>query len=148
MCRSVFWRRGSRNVAVRPKLQALVVADHVYRDHFTGKHVIAGTFNQINVTQLPGFYGKDAFVYMSLADVRTEIELELRIVKLKGLEVLGRSHPFKTESAMDPLMTLEVVVQLPPIPVPELGSYALEVHWESEMLGSHRFTVKMMEEVK
>ena len=33
----------------RPVLQALVLADHVYKDAFTGKMVIAGTFNRLCV---------------------------------------------------------------------------------------------------
>jgi hypothetical protein len=34
-------------------IQAIVLADNVYRDVRTGKHVVAGTFHQINVLEIP-----------------------------------------------------------------------------------------------
>jgi hypothetical protein len=36
---------------LRPNLQALLLADHVYQDKDTGKKVIAGTFNRLNLVK-------------------------------------------------------------------------------------------------
>jgi hypothetical protein len=36
---------------IKPVLQALVLADNVYQDKFTGKMIIAGTFNQLYFTK-------------------------------------------------------------------------------------------------
>lgn len=42
------------NSVTKPVLQALVLADHVYQDRFTGKWIIAGTFTTMTKGRLQG----------------------------------------------------------------------------------------------
>ena len=149
----------------KPLLQSLVLADHVYKDQFTGKMIIAGTFNRILFTkptaeneqpaetgELPGGARKMAwhevckagspFVYISLTDVRGEVPLELRYVDLED-NVALMSLEFRVQ-ADSPLDTVESVVQLPPLPSPHAGVYAIELLADNEPLGSHRVTAVEM----
>jgi hypothetical protein len=142
----------------KPVLQALVLADNVYQDKFTGKKVIAGTFNQL------GFFESKAAsptpeespgklrplaphevrrvgsptAYISLTEIREPVELELRYVDLSNNAVLLAAN---LRAACDnPLNTVEAIVPLPPLPTPHAGGYALELLWDNELLGSLRIT--------
>jgi hypothetical protein len=136
----------------------LVLADSVYQDKFTGKKVIAGTFNQV------GFFKSKAAppapeessgkmrplaphevrwmgsptAYVSLTELRGLVELELRYVDLSDNAVLLAAN---IRAACDnPLNTVEAIVPLPPLPTPHAGGYALELLWDNELLGSLRIT--------
>jgi hypothetical protein len=146
----------------KPVLQALVLADHVYQDKFTGKMVIAGTFNRVVfVRRQPGHEAQppaepaspDAprvlqpyevsragspFAYVSLTEVHGTIPLELRYVDLNDNVVLLRTE-FSVRSE-SPLNTVEVMVQLPPLPTLHPGVFVLELLSGNEPLGSHRVT--------
>ncbi|MGO8690295.1 MAG: hypothetical protein ACLQLG_11730 [Thermoguttaceae bacterium] len=152
----------------KPVLQALVLADHVYQDKFTGKMVIAGTFNRVVFVRRkvePGAPPPAAppalpdgsrvlqphevsragspFAYVSLTEVHGTIPLELRYVDLSDNVVLLRSE-FSVRSD-SPLETVEVMVQLPPLPTMHPGVFALELLSGTELLGSHRVTAVAVE---
>ncbi len=179
----------------KPVLQALVLADHIYQDKFTGKMVIAGTFNRVVFVrrkaehgapppaellppldgpqrlQSPGELPPPAdgprrrqpsdepppppdlprrlqphevsragspFAYVSLTEVHGTIPLELRYVDLDDNVVVLRTE-FSVRSD-SPLNTVEVMVQLPPLPTLHPGVFALELLSGNEPLGSHRVT--------
>ena len=42
-----------REIALRGEVVALLLADHVYRDGESGKHVVAGTFNHLEAPSVP-----------------------------------------------------------------------------------------------
>jgi hypothetical protein len=144
---------------IKPTLQALVLADHVYVDKYSGKFVIAGTYNQLNVFPKPvadatqplevGPEGRqlqmheifrlgNTFAYVSLTNVRGENSLELRYVNLSDDSVLFKME-FKV-AGDDPLKTLEMAMQVPPLPG-AVGDYAMELLAQDEILGSHRVRV-------
>lgn len=151
----------------KPILQALVLADHVYKDALTGKMIIAGTFNQVFFTQ-PSTEAEQSdknvenieqagarkmnwhevvkagspFAYISLTNVRGEVPLELRYVDLDdNLAIICSQFCVRASSPLD---TVEAVIQLPPLPTPHAGIYALELLADNEPLGSHRVTVQEM----
>lgn len=43
-----------RSIVTKPVLQALVLADHVYQDRFTGKWIISGTFTTMTRGRIQG----------------------------------------------------------------------------------------------
>lgn len=146
---------------VKPILQALLVADHVYRDALTGKHVIAGVFHSIHVLTPPqqeasgeegvarlpvnpgGHRAGSPFAYMSLTAVRGEQPFVLRYVHLNRDQLVFQTA-FKIHSD-DPLGTCEAAFALPDLPTNEIGAFALELLWNDEPLGSHRITVAPMQ---
>lgn len=126
---------------MKPKLQALVLADHVYQDMITGKKVIAGTFNSIwsrnfgdNVR-----LGRTTYAYISLTNVRGKTELSLRYVDLSDESQL-LATPLTVESE-NPLTTVELVIEVPPFPLPKPGIFAFEVVSEDDPIGSLRIAV-------
>lgn len=147
----------------KPVLQALVLADHIYQDKTTGKMVIAGTFNRLNVFKRdPAAENKpeqqpvgprklgaaeicrvgSPWAYISLTEVRGSVPLELRYVDLSDNAVMLRVE--LSVKSGSPLDTTEVTVPLPVLPTPHPGTYALELLSNDEPLGSHRITVAEM----
>jgi len=143
---------------VKPVLQALLLADHVYRDKETGKAVIAGVFDRFAVWKRraePSEPGKEGllriplaqvlragnpFAYISLTEVRGRVQVQLRLVRLETNEICFESNPIPIECD-DPLKTVQLVLPVPILPqVP--GTYALELLCDNELVGAHRVVVE------
>jgi hypothetical protein len=146
-------------MVIKPILQALVLADNVYVDRMTGKFIIAGTFTHLFVfNPIPQpdatadpvvggmrklgphevFSTGSPFAYISLTNVRGKVPLELRYVDL-GENTAMLKFELAVEGD-DPLKTIEMAVRLPRLP-PKIGTYALELLADDELLGSHRVSV-------
>ena len=147
--------------AVKPVLQALLLADHIYQDVQTHKIIVAGTFDRLMIFRSEDDAGKgepsaDAertikpiaevqqvgspYAYINITEVRGKVALELRYVHLESHEVLFKTSPLPVE-AKSPLDTVEVVIPIPVLPR-KVGVYALEVLCENELLGAHRVVVQ------
>jgi hypothetical protein len=147
---------------VKPVLQALVVADHVYQDQQTGKKVICGTFNTfrfsrkppVNEMQAPdgtkqtviagGGQSGSPYAYVNLTDVCDGTKLRLQFVNLNKNAVLFGTDV--TIGNTNRLATIELVFPLPRLPIQEAGVYALELVCDSETIGSYRITAEDMDE--
>ncbi len=141
-------------MAIKPVLQALLLADHVYTDQATGKKIVAGVFHQLwfkqfkppapgSDMQLPpspgGYAAGSPFCYLSLTDVHGQQPFLLRYVDLTTDEALFQVEI--TVGCQDPLATAEVVLALPRLPTQHAGAFALELMWHNEPLGSCRVCV-------
>jgi hypothetical protein len=145
---------------LKPVLQALLVADHVYVDTVTGKKIVAGIFHRLRFARnvetkqvqeeggeaeiqmqiAPGGHRAGSpFCYVSMTDVHGQQDFELRYVDLARDQVL-LSTKFRVDSK-DPVQTVEVILPLPLLPN-QAGGFALELLWNNEHLGSHRITVE------
>jgi hypothetical protein len=146
---------------VKPVLQALVLAERVYEDK-GGQKIIAGTFNGFRFSRsspVQEVVGPDGvrrktvkggvdvgspWAYLSLTDVWDDTKLEFQFVSLTKNQVI-----FRTELLVqcdDRLATVEIVVPLPKLNVPESGIYAFEVLCEGEIIGSHRIIAEEIKE--
>lgn len=144
---------------MKPVLQALVLAEHVYTDK-SGKKIIAGTFGGIRfkrggliheqkcpdgTTQRViegGTVSGSPYAYIALKDVINKAEISLQFVNLSKNEVIFEST-FSVESD-DRFKLVEIVAPLPPLAGPwtEDGIFAFEVLCEGEIIGSHRLHMK------
>lgn len=124
-------------MALRPVLQALVLADHVYIDAKTGKKIIAGTFNHLTSTEFPTVYNRSKYAFLSLTEVLGHVLIDLRLVDLSNNEVL-LDIPGLEVASDDPLETVEMVVEIVEIAMPHPGSFAFEALCQGELLGSLR----------
>lgn len=137
---------------MKPVLQALVLAEHVYQDK-TGKHIIAGTFNALQLKEktpaqtgtgerpmLKGGQPGSPYAYISLTDVCNGTKLTLQFISLTRNHVIFETH-IEVE-CFDRLATVEIVAALPHLSVSEPGVYAFEVVCEEEVIGSHRIVAK------
>lgn len=130
-----------------PTIQALVIADMVFRDPATGKFLIAGTFNTISSGgPFPKQYGRPFFAYLSLTGIHGQADLSFRFVDLEDYSVVVQSPSGLRVEAPNPLEVAEAGLQFPNLPLPKPGTYALEVHMASEhgdaLLASHRIQIK------
>jgi hypothetical protein len=137
---------------LKPVLQALIVADRVYRDAGSGKHIIAGTFNRVLIVRNPsppkeqqqgeatklygGLNSGSPYAFISLTDVRGDTKLTLRYVDLQDNNALFQGEA--SVNAKSPLDTVEIVLPLPMLPMPHPGVYALELLCNEEPIGSLR----------
>lgn len=144
-----------------PILQALLIADHVYRDT-SGKHVICGVFStvayrpqvEVQAEEKPiDWDGRKAveipagsvervgspFVFIGLSNISGPTTLELRYVDLENYESI-----FATKLKIDcndRLTMVQASFPLPPLPTPHEGVYSLELLHEGVLLGAHRVKV-------
>ncbi|MFQ5804841.1 MAG: hypothetical protein ACE5I3_00160 [Phycisphaerae bacterium] len=128
----------------KPVLQAIVLADQVYTDRDSGKKVIAGTFNRLWATEFPARFSRPTWAFICLTNLQGRVEVNLRYIDLSSSEVLMETKPIPVQSE-DRLASLELMVQVPPFPMPHEGVYAFEVHAAGEMLGSVRLQVNKRE---
>ena len=130
---------------MKPVLQALVLADHIYVDGRTGKKVIAGTFNRLWAKTFPSQLGRTVYAYICLTDVQGPFNLQLRYVELDTNQVLLGNQPVPLSSD-DRLASLEVVVEVPSLPMRREGVCALELYAGDDLLGALRLTVSKLGE--
>jgi hypothetical protein len=126
---------------VRPILQALVLADHVYIDAKTGKKIIAGTFNHLAAPEFPSFFGRTTYAFISMTEVHGNLPVTLKYTDLSTSEVLLEIRDLPMEAPNDPLATVEMVVELPRFPMPHEGVFAFEVCVSDEQIGALRIQV-------
>ena len=148
---------------MKPILQALLLADRVYCDKATGKHIVSGIFHhywfkkqqarektvevdgieQTAVRLQDVIQAGSPFVYISLTDVRGKVRCILRYVNLQTDQPLFQTE-FDIECS-DPLTTIELAFPVPSLPR-VAGVHALELLCNDEPVGSHRIVVKEISE--
>ncbi|MEM8882771.1 MAG: hypothetical protein AAGD14_01725 [Planctomycetota bacterium] len=127
-----------------PVVRAILLADHVYQDLQSGKFIIAGTFDQIFVTQFPGSH-VSTHLYINLADFHGTHEMAVRLVRLEDGFEIGNSGAIEIEQE-DRARHAEFNVRLPPMEFEREGPYAVEVVWDGHLLGEARIQVAQAEE--
>lgn len=127
-------------MAIKPVLQALILADQIYVDRRTGKNVIAGTFRRLWARDFPTKYRTTTWAFVSLTDIQGSAQIHLRYTNLRTNEVLLGTKPM-TVTCDDPLQSVELFVEVPPFPMPHPGVYAFELYVGEELLGSLRISV-------
>jgi hypothetical protein len=146
---------------VKPILQALLIADHVYHDKATGKKIVAGIFRNLyfqTASPQPSAEAGDQnqqtkivrvaasgqragspFCYISLTEIHGEQKFELRYVDLKDDKPLIQTT-FSAKAA-SPVDTVEAILPLPALPVGKAGTFSFELLWHNEQIGAHRIRV-------
>lgn len=149
----------------KPVLQAMVLADNVYVDALSGKHVIAGTFTKIVVkkqesqpeeSQDPGNGPRrvtkikdprsmgSPWLYLALFEVHGQVPIELRYINLSDSSVLFTATMMLV--APDPVVVAEYAIPVPPLPSDKAGEFSLDALHENELLGSWRISVRRDDE--
>lgn len=128
-----------------PVLQALLLADHIYTDQSTNKRIICGTFSKIFCLRFPALTSFSCYAFVLLVDVIGDIEMQLRLVSLNDNEILMESNKARIKSD-DPLTPLDVVFQIPPLPLPHEGIYSFECWTDDVMIGAVRLQAIQLSE--
>ncbi|MCA9081798.1 MAG: hypothetical protein KDA58_14645 [Planctomycetaceae bacterium] len=146
---------------IKPLVQAVLVADHVYQDTQTGKFVVCGILGRVHCDRstvndatesgsgsvqgrraviIPkgGLKWGSPFLYWSVTEVHRTQLFTIRYVQLATDRVMFEL-PVNL-SANDPMQVVQSVIPLPELPMIG-GHYALEVIWNNEILGAHRIEI-------
>ncbi len=151
-----------RGACVKPVLQAILVAEHVYTDKDSGKKIVAGIFRNVRILKesetqkvVVDGDGNKRFLlqggvtvgsphaYISMTAVRGTQKFVVRYVRLNDDKPFF-STAFSVE-CNDPLNVIEIVLPLPRLPM-KLGIYALELLCEDEPIGAFRIVVDEMKD--
>jgi hypothetical protein len=150
-------QRELAGVFVKPVLQALVIAEQIYKTT-EGKFVICGTFDGVVLDRatsekpqgdseemlarplLRGGIPGSPYAYISLTDVCDGTQIALQFVSLRRNHVIfGQQLMLTGANRLD---TVVIVAPLPKLPITEPGAYAFEVVCDGEIVGSSRITAK------
>ena len=125
------------------KLQALLLADHIYRDQDSGKFVIAGTFRQLNLLTFPTTLGKSVGAFVSLTGVANSVNIGLEFVDGESGQVLMDFHgpEFDWE---DPGLPVEFGIEIPPLPLPHPGRYLFRLKLNGIVIGTAEVIANLM----
>lgn len=118
---------------------AMVVCDGIWRDPYTGKFTLIGTFSALSGASFPLVHPVLS-VYVSLTDGRGEFPVELELVDVDEL----REPIFKTEQPIqfhDPRIMAELVFLATNIQFPEPGEYRLKLFANQEFMIERRIVV-------
>ncbi len=114
-----------------PACNALVIADHVYRDAETGKWIIAGVFSTITVTAVPYLHPRME-VFFQVTNIAGKADLRFRIEHAdSGDQLLDFGGAIAAESPLD---VHEHKIALEGIPFRKPGKYWIQVVSAEEIL--------------
>ena len=136
-------KKKSTMVKGTPILQAAILADDVYTDAASKKKIIAGTFNQLWSSKFPSQLTRTTKAYLVLTNCHGPQKLKIRYVDLEDGGVLLESPEIEL-AINDPLERHEVVMEVPPFPMPHEGKYDFEVYCNGSNLGHIQINVGKM----
>lgn len=117
---------------VIPVLVAALVCDVVVADPSTGKKNLIGIFDNVNVGRFPT--KRRLSLYMKVTDTEGYYEIEVRYVQVSSGQVLAEA---KGEMySKDRLISLDLYIDFPPLPIPEKGRYEFQIWANSMFLGA------------
>lgn len=156
---------------MKPILQALLVADHVYVDATTNKKIVTGIFHRMmfgpalveqpEQPEQPG--GGEPNESTTVVPRKIQVPLSghqsgspfcyISLTEVRGkqpfvlryVRLNDEKAIFQTEFQLecnDPLRTIELVFPLLKLPSDKVGYFALELLWNHEPLGCHRISVE------
>lgn len=123
-----------------PTVQAFLLADAVFQDRATGKHVIAGTFTHLTVPGFPAVHSAPIAAFVALTGLDGAVTLALRLVAPSGRVVIKSSAVEIT--CTDRRLLVELGFPVPSLPLPEAGWYRLDLLLDDAELATLAFDVE------
>ena len=121
---------------VTPYPLAMVVCDFVWRDPYSGKNTLIGTFSVIGGTSFPLVH-PSLGVYVSLTDGIGQFSVKLELTDVND----EREPIFELEQLVeveDPRIVLEIAFQVSEVTFPSPGEYRLKLYANQEFLIERR----------
>ena len=117
---------------VVPVLVAVLVCDAACTDRSTGKHTLVGLFDRIFVAQFPT--RRPISLFMRLTDAAGYYKVEIRYAQLTSGKVLAKVEG--ELQAEDRLKSSTLLIDFPPLSIPEEGRYEFQIWANNMFLGS------------
>jgi hypothetical protein len=123
-------------MAATPFPLALIVCDHIWRDPYSGKANLLGTFNAVASNRFP-LVQPVLSVYVSLTDGLGAVEIRLRLIDVDDVcEPIFDCR--NTVTFADPRMAGEVEFSRTNVAFPVPGEYRLQLFANDEFLMERR----------
>lgn len=117
--------------SIVPVLIAVLVCDTAVADPNTGKKTLIGVFDRINVGRFPTQHPMS--VYVKLTDAEGYYRVNIKFVQVSTGRALASADG--ELQAKDRLLSTDVHIGFPPLPIPEAGRYEFQVWANSTYLG-------------
>jgi len=128
----------------KPLLHAVVMCDYVHMDKSTRKFSLLGTFTGIQIsTKFPAIY-QPVGVFVMVSHWTSDQSLRFRVV-YNLLEVVAESREIKVKKH-PPSATVSFGLNLPPLPLPLPGHYAIQVLVDKEILHQFIFDAELVQQ--
>lgn len=124
----------------KPHLQAFLIADHVYKDQYSNKAIVAGIFDNVNGSTLPVVF-PGSFAYARLVGAPSQFSVMLRLIDLSDLQEVANSGEFQAQNKKGALGHTELIIQIPPIQFRKFGAFEFELVIDGHPLKGMRLTV-------
>jgi hypothetical protein len=113
-------------------LVAALACDVAVPDPSTGKKNLIGIFDRVNVGKFPTT--RPMSLYMKVTDADGDYKLEVRYVQVGSGKVLAQAEG--ELHSKNKLASIDLIIQFPPLPIPEEGRYEFQVWANSMFLGA------------
>jgi hypothetical protein len=123
---------------MKPIVLAMIICDYYYRDAFTGKSILSGTFSSINSPVFPSKHGNCA-IYIALTDVAASGQLQL-VFRKEGGDFFLKLPPWKVEPTDNRRAVIEIGGNINGLLLPEEGNYEFVVAWNGADISSRRLS--------
>jgi len=124
---------------VTPFPLAMVVCDSIYRDPYTGKFTLIGTFSTISANQFPVRH-PHLFVYAALTGGRGKIPLRVEVVDTDESEILAKLTG-EVDNRNDPRAIQELAFGFAGLVFPKQGEYRIALYANNEFMVERRLLV-------
>lgn len=117
---------------VVPVLVAILICDTACTDRSTGKHTLVGLWDRLTVAQFPT--KRPITLFMRLTDAAGYYKFEIKYVQLSSGKVLAKAEG--DLQALDRLKSSTLIMDFPPLAIPEEGRYEFQIWANDIYLGS------------
>jgi hypothetical protein len=116
-----------------PVVLAFLLCDKIVQEAGTGKKTIVGIFDRVWAESFPTVHGPFG-IYAKLADAAGAYDLKIDILHLESNEMIGQGG-MKALAGDDPLAVVDLVLNLPGIPLPKQGTYEFQLSANGVWIG-------------
>ncbi len=117
---------------VVPILVATLICDVAVMEPSTGKKSLIGIFDRITVGKFPT--KRPLSMYMKVTDTEGYYKTEVRYVQVSSGRVLAKAEgELRSENR---LASIDVLINFPPLVIPEEGRYEFQIWANNVFLGS------------
>jgi hypothetical protein len=116
-----------------PSVLAILVCDSVILDSLSRKQSVVGIFDNIHSIKVPCY--QPVGFYARMTDAEGEYKFTIRILHLGEEEKIIGGLETERVIAKDRLGSLNLVLNLPPVPFPEFGRYEFQLFANDVFIG-------------